>query len=308
MKITNKLIRRLVKESILKEMSFLGIPNIMRTQATGYNALSLTDVIKQQDPSIDPAVMGTDSYRDNVEKYFRSSRYSNEAVKLNYAFPESNVKIIPYIGSEASAIQTIQTGTEQGFEKLMSDPELMKLVPQVDSQGKYNYRTALYDMSTNQNMLVNIGVDPNTIDLQNDIIIVPVASVLKRGFIPSIHMTIHTMFDNDLFSYESNPSPDASIANIVEAMDILADFDFDDYQERIIRFKQTPVTKAIRNGKINTPFDFAAEVMTAFVFGYSALNNLDPSFYTQDIKNILLAARQEFRNYLKGNIVVVSVA
>lgn len=308
MKITSKIIKRLIKESILKEMSFAGMPNIMRTKATGYDSLSLTDVIKQQDPSINPEVMGTDNYRDKVEKYFRSSKYSSEAAKLNYAFPESNVQIIPYIGSEASAIQTIQTGTEQGFEKLMTDPELMKLVPQVDSQGKYNYRTALYDMSTNQNMLTNIGVDPNTIDLQNDIIIVPVASVLKRGFIPSIHMTIHTMFDNDLFSYEFNPSPDASIANIVEAMDILADFDFDNDQERIMRFNQTPVTKAIRKGNINTPFDFAAEVMTAFVFGYSALNNLDPNFYTQDIKNILLAARQEFRNYLKGNIVVVSVA
>ena len=302
-----KLTRRQLRK-IIREMAFTGMPNIMRTQATGYDSLSLTDDIKQQDPSIDPDVMGTPEYRDKVEKYFRSPKYAREAEKLSYAFPESNVQIVPYIGSEASAIQTVRTGTEQGFEELMTNPELMKLVPQVDSQGKYNYRTAMYDMTTNQNMLTNIGIDPRTVDLQNDIILVPVASVLKAGFIPSIHVTVHTLFDNDLFSYEFNPSPDASIANIVEAMDILADFDFDNDQERMLRFNQTPVTAAIRSGNVNTPFDFAAEVMTALVFGYASVRQLDPSFYTQDIKNILLAARQEFRNYLKGNIVVVSVA
>ena len=52
----------------------------------------------------------------------------------------------------------------------------------------------------------------------------------------------------------------------------------------------------------------AAEVMTAFVFGYKDLALLDPSFYTRDIKNILLAARQEFRNFFKGKIVIVAVA
>ena len=252
--------------------------------------------------------MGTPEYRDKVEKYFRSPKYASEAEKLSSVFPGSNVQIVPYIGSEASAIQTVRTGTEQGFEELMTDPELMKLVPQVDSQGKYNYRTAMYDMSTNQNMLTNIGVDPSTVRLQNDIILVPVASVLKKGFIPSIHVTVHTMFDNDMFSHELNPSPDANIANIIEAMDILADFDFDDDQERIMRFSQAPVTDAIRSGNINTPFDFAAEVMTAFVFGYKDLALLDPTFYTRDIKDILLAARQEFRNFFKGSIVVVSVS
>lgn len=303
MKLTRKELRKLITE-----MAFTGMPNIMRTQATGYNSLSLTDDIKQQDPSIDPDVMGTPEYRDKVEKYFRSPKYASESKKLNYAFPESNVQIVPYIGSEASAIQTVRTGTEQGFEELMTDPELMKLVPQVDSQGKYNYRTAMYDMSTNQNMLTNIGVDPSTVNLTNDIILVPVASVLKRGFIPSIHVTVHTMFDNDLFSYALNPSPDASIVNIVEAMDILSDFDFDNDQERMMRFSQAPVTDAIRLGNVGTSFDFAAEVMTAFVFGYKDLALLDPSFYTRDIKNILLAARQEFRNFFKGKIVVVSVS
>ena len=52
----------------------------------------------------------------------------------------------------------------------------------------------------------------------------------------------------------------------------------------------------------------AAEVMTAFVFGYKDLALLDPSFYTRDIKNILLTARQEFRNFFKGKIVIVSVS
>ena len=303
-----KLTRRQLKE-LIQEMSFAGMPNIMRTQATGYDSLSLTDEIKEQDPSIDPDTMGTSEYRDKVEKYFRSPKYQNDAkLWLGLAFPDSNVQIIPYIGSEASAVQTVRTGKEEGFEELMRNPDLMKHVPQVDSQGKYNYRTATYDMSTNQNMLTNIGVDPSTVNLTNDIILVPVASVLKRGFIPSIHVTVHTMFDNDLFSYMLNPNPDASITNIVVAMDILADFDFDNDQERMMRFSQAPVTDAIRLGNVGTSFDFAAEVMTAFVFGYKDLALLDPSFYTRDIKNILLAARQEFRNFFKGKIVIVAVA
>ena len=58
----------------------------------------------------------------------------------------------------------------------MSDPEMNKKIPKIDSEGKYRNRFELFDLS--EQLLVNSKVNEETInqiDLNSDIVFVPVA-------------------------------------------------------------------------------------------------------------------------------------
>ena len=201
-----RLTRRQLRRLIINEMSFMVVPNILSTEKTGREAMSLkgTDII-DKDPSIDVEKMSTPEYRKKVKNYFSYKKYSRNAEQFlgDAAFPGSNTWVVPYIGSEQSAYNTIVYGFEDvdsSDEDLLKIPGVDHFGTEVDAGNFYGGRFAMFDIE--EKYLRNLKIPDVTIgqiNFDNDIIFVPVATVLKRNFIPSVHMMIHASLDNNLF-------------------------------------------------------------------------------------------------------------
>lgn len=297
---------KIIKKKKVEE-AFQGIDNVLKTKVVGdRTGLSLSDEIISRDPSITDDTVSPE-YRDKVEKFFRSKKFQREAKKFfgGKVFPNSNVYVIPFIGNEHAAYQTMTTGTEEGFEKMMSDPEMNKKIPKIDSEGKYGNRFELFDLS--EQLLMNLKVKEETInqiDLSSDIVFVPVATVLKKTFFPSVHMIIHSMFDSDMFADWMN-EPSSNIKNVSLAMSTLSDFDADDPNERTKMLSMAPTTKALRKDLINTSFDYAAEVMTGALLYKGGISKLK---FDNEMKQIIKNATNEFKNIFPGKIALISVS
>ena len=291
----------------------MGMPNILSTEKTGRDAMSLqgTDII-DKDPSIDVEKMSTPEYREKVKNYFSSKKYHRNAEQFlgDAAFPGSNTWVVPYIGSEKSAYNTI----EYGFEDIDSSDEDLLKIPGVDhfgtksDEGKfYGGRFAMFDIDLNH--LKNLKIPDNIItqiNFNNDIVFVPVATVLKKNFIPSVHMMIHASLDNNLF-VDIGQQEGLSINSLISAMNMLSDFDIEDTNDREKRLEQARLTRALNAPELlATEFDYASEVLTAIILGYKgSRKNLD---YPDYDKELIFNARDEYVNLLKGKIILVAVA
>ena len=297
---------KIIKKKKVEE-DYKGIDNVLKTKVVGdRTGLSLSDEIIGRDPSITDDTASPE-YRDKVEKFFRSKKFERDAKRFfgGKVFPNSNVYVIPFVGNEHAAYQTITTGTEEGFQDMMSDPEMNKKIPKIDSEGKYGNRFELFDLS--DQLLVNLKVNEeiiNQIDLESDIVFVPVATVLKKTFFPSVHMIIHSMFDSDMFADWMN-QPSSNIKNVSLAMSTLSDFDADDPEEREEMLSMAPTTKALRNDLINTSFDYAAEVMTGALLYKGGISKLK---FDNEMKQVIASATNEFKNIFPGKVVLISVS
>ena len=115
---------------------------------------------------------------------------------------------------------------------MMLDSNINKKVPKIDSEGKYGNRFEMFEID--EDTLRNLHVSEETIKKINkssDIVFIPVATVLKRSFFPSVHMMIHSLFDSDMFAEWIN-KPSGNIDKISAAMSILSDFNAKDPSER----------------------------------------------------------------------------
>ena len=297
---------KIIKKKKVEE-DYKGIDNVLKTKVVGdRTGLSLSDEIIGRDPSISDDTASPE-YRDKVEKFFRSKKFERDAKKFfgGKVFPNSNVYVVPFIGNEHAAYQTITTGNEEGFQDMMSDPEINKKIPKIDSEGKYGNRFELFDLS--EQLLTNLKIKENTIsqiDLNSDIVFVPVATVLKKTFFPSVHMIIHSMFDSDMFADWMN-EPSSNIRNVSLAMSTLSDFDANDSDERAEMLSMAPTTKALKNDLINTSFDYAAEVMTGALLYKGGISKLK---FDSEMKQIIKNGTNEFKAIFPGKIVLISVS
>ena len=308
-----RLTRRQLRRLIINEMSFMGVPNILSTEKTGREAMSLkgTDII-DKDPSIDVEKMSTPEYRKKVKNYFSSKKYSRNAEQFlgDAAFPGSNTWVVPYIGSEQSAYNTIVYGFEDvdsSDEDLLKIPGVDHFGTEVDAGNFYGGRFAMFDIE--EKYLRNLKIPDVTIgqiNFDNDIIFVPVATVLKRNFIPSVHMMIHASLDNNLF-VDISQQEGSPINSLISAMNMLSDFDIDDPDEKSKRVEQASLTRALNAPELlGTEFDYASEVLTAVILGYKgSRENLDYPDYDKDL---VFDARDEYVDLLKGKIILVAVA
>lgn len=290
-----------------KENNFKGVSNAIKSSARGRDGLSLSDEIIERDKSIDLEYSTSEEYRRKVESYFKSKSFLEKAKEFigGRAFSGSDVYIVPYIGNEYSAFQHLHSGSEDGFLELMNAPESDSIhdkVPYLDGKRFY-----LSDI--NEDMLYNLNFDKDTVskilsNASNSIVIIPIATILKRRFFPSPHMIIHSLFDSDNFE-PSSVDPEVGTKNISMALSLLSYFDKDNESERKKRLSLSETTKALRNDDLNTSFDYASEVMTGALLYRNGINSLK---YNNKIKTIINRATVEFSKFFKGKIVLVTVS
>lgn len=290
-----------------KENNFKGVSNAIKSSARGREGLSLTDEIIERDKNIDTEHSTSEEYRLKVESYFNSKVFLEKAKTFigGKAFPNNNVYIVPYIGNEYSAFQHLHSGSEDGFLELMNAPEsdlIHDKVPNLDGKRFY-----LSDI--NEDMLYNLNFDKDTVstilsNASNSIVIIPIATILKRRFFPSPHMIIHALFDTNNFE-PSSVKPEAGTKNISMALSVLSYFDKDNKSERKKRLSFSQTTKALREDDLNTSFDYAAEVMTGALLYKDGISSLE---YNDRIKTIIERATIEFSKFFKGKIVLVTVS
>lgn len=283
---TRKLIRKIVKE-----MAFKSVVEPIRSQ-TGDHRSALGGEVG--DPNVN-----VETYKDQLEKYFKSPLFAKQADKFygDRNFPGSNTWVAPFLGSEYAAYGHIILGNET-YPNIKNNSQQ---VPGIESiGGGQGERMITYPITPEIVERLGLEIGGNDgVNLTNDIIFVPIATSLIRNYLPSVHMIIHAMFD------QIGVEDGMPLMN--DVIDELEEIAFDYYYSG----KSNPVpsirpgtTNSLRKGAFG-PSDFVAEVLSGAILYRGGINKLP---FNNDLKQRINDAVEEFRNHIKGKVVMVTVA
>tara|TARA_R110002153_G_scaffold1395_3_gene7236 strand:- start:16002 stop:16865 length:864 start_codon:yes stop_codon:yes gene_type:complete len=277
---------------IIREMAYKGTPNVIASDSDhwAYGGSLGSDNYEGPHEITDP------EYREKMKKFFTGKKFQKQATHFygeTRAFPDSNVWVIPFIGNEHAAYRTIETGNESDFREKSSDKEWSKSVPGIASVGGGGGdRFVLIPLDHEK--LRNIGHDDvEGVDLGRDIVIMPIASVLLKYNMPTVHMIIHAIFDSEIrYSHSSRLPVTISLYEDLEG------HVGDDH------YTLGGKTRAFRDANIPTKDDAIAEIFTgALLYGYE---DIDADIY--DFKSRISKSVAEIRQLLAGNILLITVA
>jgi hypothetical protein len=284
---------KLTKRQLIKliEMAFKGVKDPIRSQTDG-NFSAVGSELGDMD-------LGLEASKDRVAKYFKSSKFSKQAEKFygDRNFPGSNTWVVPFLGSEYEAYGNIILGDENypSYEKSR------KQVPGIDELGGgQGDRMITYPMTPE--IIKRLGLEiggNNGVNLTNDIIFVPIATIIRRDFVPSVHMIIHAIFDQ-LGVEDGMP-----LMN--EVIEELEDLSFNYYysgRSNPVPTIQPGTTASLRRGPQSPP-DFIAEVLAGAILYKGGIERLP---FNSDLKQLINDAVEEFRNHIKGKVVIITVA
>ena len=406
MKVNNKIIKRLIRESIsriIKE-EFKGIiGGELEQEADGTYVSKRDDNTGEGQPQVfdsdetnllaqrfdmfkDPSVRdslsdqmrknigpipkaSSDTQKKIVGRMFTGKKFKSTASWMwgNNAFPGSNVYLIPIAGGKHEAAKLI-FGHEAGHTK--KDLTYSKQKDKGDAsfyeeEGiNRNYMTGqdiaifknrLVDFETRRhllfdlqaegiNILTNLGVnigEISSMNLQNDIVFIPLATGTARNFMSSPHMIIHAIFDTTgerggtEIDKIINPIQD-EMRDLIMSLGI-SPFRFGDstvspYMDAI---RTIGTTRAFRDNVIFTSNDMVSELLTQEITNQSPKgyqrgrggfrpaithetgaslnrNNLRllPAKTRKELLNVLnkiKTAAVQVRELLKGKIVIINV-
>jgi hypothetical protein len=283
---TRKLIRKLVKE-----MAFKRVVEPIKSQAD--------DNLSALGPEIGDPNVNVETYKGQLEKYFKSPLFAKQANKFygDRNFPGSNTWVAPFLGSEYAAYGHIILGNET----YPSFKNSSQKVPGIEGiGGGQGDRMITYPITPEIVERLGLKIGGNDgVNLTNDIIFVPIATAVNRNFLPSVHMIVHAMFDQ---------------LGVEDGMPLMNDV-MSELEELAFNYyyigKSNPVpsihpgtTNSLRNSPFG-PSDFVAEVLSGAILYRGGINKLP---FNNDLKQRINDAVEEFRNHIKGKVVMVTVA
>tara|TARA_R110002096_G_scaffold240713_4_gene432589 strand:+ start:456 stop:1412 length:957 start_codon:yes stop_codon:yes gene_type:complete len=317
MKIKRRDLVHLIREMSIDEMAYMGMPNIQKGKKIG-------------SPN-----MRSDSPTRDIEKigrFFKSKNWNKKADKFyTRAFPNSNVWVIPQIGSKDS-------------EELQFDKEESGYTIPVYAFPPPEGRGVFYSIS--EKLLRSLGMPEEEIagvNFVNDIIFVPRVErppfapssynspkVGKRNFsMATPHMLIHALFDGGILS----KIPEVERARMIfdgedvynepiPAQNVLPGGDIEyvipgiEPKKSFIGMK-APITAALRDGSFAADGgeELANEVFAGALL-YRGLERivvapeLEKWVYEKTgmgVKKLINSAIEASREHLKGKIVAVDV-
>ena len=319
MKIKRRDLVHLIREMAMDEMAYMGMPNIQKGTKLSPGGAQLS----RDTPTRDIEKIG---------RFFKSKNWNKNADKFyTRAFPNSNVWVIPQIGSKDSE--------ELQFDKEESGYTIPDFTyPQPTGRGVF--------YSISEKLLRSLGMPEEEIagvDFANDIIFVPrvgrptihpsklnsPSKVGARSFsMPTPHMLIHALFDDGILSL----LPEVERARIifdgedpynkpVPAKKVLPGGDIEyvipgiEPEKSFIGMK-APITAALRGSAIADETDELANEVFAGVLLYRGLERivvapeLEKWVYEKTgmgVKELINSAIEACRAHLKGKIVAVEV-
>tara|TARA_R110001599_G_C12193242_1_gene655064 strand:- start:467 stop:1324 length:858 start_codon:yes stop_codon:yes gene_type:complete len=284
---------KLSKKQLIKliEMAFKGVKDPIRSQPDG-NFSAVGSELGDMD-------LGLEASKDRVAKYFKSSKFSKQAEKFygDRNFPGSNTWVVPFLGNEYEAYGNIILGNES-YPDYENGLQKVPGIPQLGGGGGDRMMTYPMTPEIIERLGLEIGGN-NGVNLTNDIIFVPIATILRRDFVPSVHMIIHAIFDQ-LGVEDGMP-----LMN--EVIEELADLSFDHYyseRSNPVPTIQPGTTASLRRGPQSPP-DFVAEVLAGAILYINGIEGLP---FNNDLKQRINDAVEEFRNHIKGKVVIITVA
>jgi len=282
MKISKKQLIRLI------EMAFRDVKDPIRSQPGG-NYSAVGSELGDMD-------LGLEASKDRVAKYFISPKFAKQAEKFygDRNFPGSDTWVVPFLGSEYEAYGNIILGDEN-YPNYESS---RKQVPGIDEfGGGQGDRMITYPMTPE--IIERLGLKNDGVNLTNDIVFVPIATVLGRGFIPSVHMIIHAIFDQ-LGVEDGMPLMNEVIG---ELEDLSFNY-YDNGRSNPVPTIQTTASLRSDSGPLS-PSDFVAEVLAGAILYMGGIERLP---FNNDLKQRINDAVEEFRNHIKGKVVMITVA
>lgn len=280
------------------------------------------------------------------------------------AFPESNVYLIPIAGGAQEAAKLIfgynpgynrkdyvynksdnnrqfykSTGRDKGLKDMSSDDIYIYKHTIVDFETR---RNLLFDIEAEGiNILTNLGVnigEISSMDLENDIIFIPLVTGTARNFMSSPHMIIHALFDTtgekggtDIDNI-INPLQDEFV-ELIRKIGFARSFEPLTDNENLKKLREPlrtiGTTYAFRNNLVFTPNDMVSEMLTQEITNQRP-KDIDPSDIThpkgaslvisklklfpkesqQELLgfiNIIKESAQKIRELLKGKIIIINV-
>lgn len=319
MKIKRRDLIHLIREMAIDEMAYMGMPNIQKGTKMGSPAM------RSDRPARDIEKAG---------RFFKSKNWNKKADKFyTRAFPNSNVWVIPQIGSKDSE--------ELQFDKEESGYTIPDFTyPPPPGRGVF--------YSISEKLLRSLGMPEEEIagvDFANDIIFVPRVSralyppsrysspmkVGKRNFnMTTPHMLIHTLFDGGILG----SLPEVERARIIfdgedvynkpiPSQKVLPGGDIEyvipgiEPKKSFIGMK-APITAALRDGSFTDggETDEVANEVFAGALLYRGLERivvapeLEKWVYEKTgmgVKELINSAIEASRSHLKGKIVAVNI-
>jgi hypothetical protein len=324
---------------IIREMAYMGMPNIQTGQTT-HLARSFPE--NSSDSSNSKRVQ-------KINYFFKSKNWHKRAQSFSSAFPNSNVWVIPQVG-------------DMGSDELQFDKE----EPGYDLDAVLSHRNRGNFYNINKNLLRSLGMPEEVISgvrLTQDIIFVPrnwrwevdPGKIGSAGFsLPTPHMIFHALFDGGaLFNLPEVMRAESTIGadhlNLAEsiAVDVLRDgiikyviagIDPDNSEIGPENFKsvsdefevnpdyfqflqnesftgmKAPITASLRSGDIDMG-EVLPEILTGCLL-YNRLEKIEVSEkldkWMRDqtgmsVKELLSSAVKASRDFLKGKIVIVNI-
>lgn len=351
-----------------------GKPTVFDTEEQNFLASNFNDpeAIKQLDSDLDTKHRIGPSSKANPakQKSVVARMFSGKSFKENAewmwgkkAFPGSNVFLIPIAGGSKEAAKLI-FNYESDFEskdvtwsnaspehrKYFSD-EYKKERNDMSQQDLAIYKKSVVDFETRRhllfdmsdegiNIMKNLGVnisEASSIDIEKDIMFIPLATGNSRNFISSPHMIIHALCDTtgekggteiDLIV---NPLQ-ASMLTLIDTMGVspytlkLADKNLKSNIHNILRTVGT--TYAFRKGLVLTSQDMVAEMLTQEItqqrpkdlnktipnvagasFNPASFNLLSEEHQLafMGFRESVVLASAQIKELLKGKVVVINV-
>jgi len=287
-------IKELISE-IIKEMAFKGVKKpVVDGRDTVLSALGYEI---NQDKELD-----FDKTKKQTSNYFKSPLFARQATKFygDRNFPDSNTWVAPYIGGEHSAYVDIILGDKNIQDTNdVNQYNVPGINPREELKGGLGDRMMTYPLSPG--IVKRLGLSGEGVDLNKDIIFVPIATALHANFLPSVHMIFHAMFDQG--GLEKGMPIMSDVISDLKSLALKYYYYFTDDRPAPPSIK-AGTTKSLRSTPFS-PNDFVAEVLTGAILYKGGIDNLP--FDSKLIEKIK-AAVKEFKNHIKGKVVMVTVA
>jgi hypothetical protein len=354
----NYLIKTLLKEDY---EGFIGGPEPGEGEVTTMSGEELNRLaadLKTSDLSKLPPTLqkkvGTISKREpaklkqSTARYFKGKSFLKKADRVfGRSFPESDVFLIPFAGGAREAASLI-FGYDDDFEQrdfsysraseekrqYFSGDDYDLMSPQRLALARNRLTTMdirrhlIFDLfAEGINMLSNLGVtiqEAEKLDLENDIVFVPIASAQPGKFLATPHMILHALIDTtgekDGTQLDKIVQPlHEEILKIANDLGLSRNLVKEAYpdNEYFDAFESLATTKAGRMKMIQTTSDMISEMLVQELAQYGKGLRYNPESLTQlpettiaqleDLKISIQNTAAQIRELLKGKIVLINV-
>lgn len=218
--------------------------------------------------------------KKKVKKYYDSWREDSFKTYNNLSVP---IHVVPGYSPD---IETLSTRTYQKSSTGLDEYLLNNQTPNMSDETK--------------NELLD-AVD------RGDAVIITTTTRLRKGFLPTPWIIVHSMYDDPYMNETQSPSEAyfKLIKLIVNEEDRNPQQDWDLWYEAL-------TMKSARDRKINAPTDIVGEILTQAVLnrnGFQYNKTQDPEFnkLLAHIADIVSGERSEFEKRIAGKVSVVSI-